>query len=91
MPCSAWPFLLALLVSAGAAIAQRSPAVRAEFQRLHPCPSTGKPAGACPGWQADHREALICGGRDEVANMQWLTIEAHKEKTRVEVKLCRPR
>jgi hypothetical protein len=34
-------------------------------------------------------EALVCGGRDELPNLQWLAIERHKEKTRVEVKLCR--
>lgn len=71
--------------------APRSRPLRAEFVRLNPCPSTGKTSGACPGYQVDHREALICGGRDELANLQWLSIEEHKEKTRVEVKLCRPR
>jgi hypothetical protein len=73
-----------------AAAAERSPAVKAEFRREHPCPSTGRPTGPCPGHQVDHREALICGGRDAVDNLQWLTIEEHKTKTRVEVKLCRP-
>jgi hypothetical protein len=87
------PFALLLLLVAFAAAAQpeRSKALRAEFVRLNPCPATGKATGACPGWQVDHREALICGGRDELANLQWLTIEEHKEKTRVEVKLCRSR
>jgi hypothetical protein len=69
----------------------RSRAVRAEFVRLNPCPATGATRGACPGWQVDHREALICGGRDELGNLQWLTVAEHREKTRVEVKLCRPR
>lgn len=32
----------------------RSGAVRREFQRLHPCPSTGKPTGACAGYVVDH-------------------------------------
>lgn len=80
-----------LLATALAPAADRSRALRAEFMRQHRCPSTGKPSGACPGWQVDHREALICGGRDELANLQWLTIAAHREKTRVEVKLCRAR
>lgn len=71
--------------------AARSASVRAEFQRLNPCPATGQQTGACPGWQVDHREALVCGGRDELANLQWLTVEEHKAKTRVEVKLCRKR
>jgi len=56
-----------------------------------PCPATGEVRKPCPGYQVDHREALICGGRDEQANLQWLSIEEHKAKTRVEVKLCRPR
>lgn len=83
------------LALAGAALAAppapRSAALRAEFQRLQPCPSTGKPRGPCPGYHVDHREALICGGLDELANLQWLDVETHKAKTRVEVKLCRPR
>lgn len=56
---------------------------------MNPCPITGKTHGACPGYQVDHREALICGGRDELSNLQWLQTEEHKAKTRVEVKLCR--
>jgi hypothetical protein len=71
--------------------ADRSRVLRAEFQRHNPCPSTGLKRGPCPGWQVDHREALVCGGRDELQNLQWLTIEAHRQKTRVEVKLCRGR
>lgn len=69
--------------------AERSRSLRAEFQRQNPCPSTGKPRGPCPGYQVDHREALVCGGKDELKNLQWLAIEPHKEKTRVEVKLRR--
>lgn len=81
--------LIACAVDAEAGL--RSRTLRAEFQRQVPCPTTGEPRGACPGWQIDHREALICGGRDEFENLQWLTVEEHKAKTRVEVKLCRPR
>lgn len=83
-------WLIAVVVCAPCVAAPiRSPAVKAEFVRLNPCPATGKSRGACPGYQVDHREALICGGRDELANLQWLTVEAHKAKTRAEVKLCR--
>jgi hypothetical protein len=88
----------ALIVTVGVAVLaasapaiERSRAVVAEFRRANPCPSTGKIRGACPGYQVDHREALICGGRDSVDNLQWLSIEEHKAKTRVEVKLCRSR
>lgn len=80
-----------LAAMSGQAAADRSRPLRAEFQRSTPCPSTGKPHGPCPGYQVDHREALICGGRDELANLQWLTVAEHREKTRVEVKLCRSR
>jgi hypothetical protein len=65
--------------------------LRAEFQRHNPCPANGRTRGPCPGWEVDHREALICGGRDELGNLQWLRVDEHREKTRVEVKLCRPR
>lgn len=74
-----------------AGAAERSRVLRAEFQRAHPCPSTGLRVGPCPGWQVDHRDALVCGGRDELGNLQWLPVAEHREKTRVEVKLCRRR
>lgn len=80
---------MAWLVAPAAAV-ERSRTLRAEFMRANPCPANGQTRGACPGYQVDHREALICGGKDEIANLQWLTIAEHKEKTRVEVKLCRP-
>ena len=80
---------LAALLASAAADTTRSPAVRAEFRKLHPCPATGNKTGACPGWQIDHREALVCGGRDELTNLQWLPVAEHREKTRAEVKLCR--
>jgi hypothetical protein len=82
--------VLLVLAEADAA-PERSRALRAEFVRANPCPANGATSGPCPGYQVDHREALICGGRDELGNLQWLTIAEHKEKTRVEVKLCRPR
>jgi hypothetical protein len=37
----------------------------------HPCPSTGLPSGACPGYRKDHVVPLACGGPDTVANLQW--------------------
>jgi hypothetical protein len=83
--------LLALPPLAAQAEPLRSRALHAEFQRLNPCPATGEPRGACPGYEVDHRAALICGGRDELQNLQWLTVAEHREKTKVEVKLCRGR
>lgn len=78
-----------LLASASAFAADRAPPRRAEFMRQNPCSATGSTRGACPGYQVDHREALICGGRDELPNLPWLSVAEHKVKTRVEVKLCR--
>lgn len=33
--------------------------------------------------------ALVCGGIDEMANLQWLDLATHKAKTRLEVARCR--
>lgn len=80
--------LAALTAQAGI---ERSPAAVAAFKRQHPCPVTGLALGACPGWQVDHIHALKCGGPDTPDNMQWLTVEAHKEKTRRDMRGCRRR
>lgn len=86
-------FLPLLLVAAscfaGSDLPHRSKALRAEFMHSHPCPSTGRTSGACPGYQVDHRQALICGGKDELGNLQWLDVATHKAKTREEVRRCR--
>src|SRR5215472_361048 len=52
---------------------KRSKAARNEFQREHPCPSTGSTSGRCPGYVVDHIKALECGGADASSNMQWQT------------------
>ena len=52
----------------------RSRAVLVAFQKIHPCPSTGKTSGACPNWALDHVISLDCGGRDSVSNLQWLPL-----------------
>jgi len=56
--------------------------------RLHPCPSTGHPTGACPGYVKDHVVPLACGGPDAVANLQWQTTSQAKAKDRWERKAC---
>jgi len=86
--------VLSALVAAGfllpaAVSAPRSSSVRAEFVKANPCPATGKTRGKCPGWQVDHRIALCAGGDDAAYNLQWLTVEAHKAKTRNDVRECR--
>lgn len=45
------------------------------FRALYACPSTGRYAGACPGWALDHVVPLACGGCDAVGNLQWLPVE----------------
>lgn len=67
----------------------RSAKAKAEFKRIHPCPSNGMKHGPCPGYQIDHVIPLKCHGVDHHENMQWLTVEEHKEKTRREAALCR--
>lgn len=63
---------------------RRSKAARAEFMRSHPCPSTGKTSGRCPGYIVDHVKALECGGPDAASNMQWQTTAEAKAKDRLE-------
>ena len=67
----------------------RSRTVTAAFQRVNPCPSTGKIAGACPGFIKDHVTPLCAGGADSVSNIQWQTIEDAKTKDRSERAWCR--
>ena len=79
--------LAALLVLAQAqalAKTHRDPHQRAAFMKQHPCPSTGKSRGSCPGYVIDHRHALKHGGKDEPSNMQWQTIAEGKAKDKVE-------
>ena len=66
----------------------RSLMVKHEFQRQHPCPSTERPTGRCPGYIKDHVVPLGCGGPDAVANLQWQTVAAAKAKDRWELKAC---
>jgi len=67
----------------------RDRSVPQRFQQVHPCPSTGARKGACPGWERDHILPLCRGGADHPANMQWLSTEQHKAKTRGDIKDCR--
>jgi len=66
----------------------RSREVTREFQREHPCPSTGRTSGACPGYRKDHIKALACGGPDAVSNMQWQTIADARAKDAWEQRAC---
>ena len=83
--------LLIALFVAGALNAkpQRSAAEVLAFKRQTPCPSTGLRFGACPGYHADHANPICAGGADKAHNMQWLTVEEHRMKTRSDVRMCR--
>lgn len=78
----------AINTSASARIARNSEVLR-QFQKQNPCPSTGLTSGKCPGYQIDHIEPLCAGGPDRMDNLQWLTIQEHKWKTRTDVRVCR--
>jgi hypothetical protein len=62
----------------------RSRAAKREFKKTHPCPSTARKSGACPGYVIDHVIALKRGGADQPGNMQWQTTQAAKEKDKWE-------
>jgi hypothetical protein len=80
--------IAALLSSPLSARECRSREVTREFQREHPCPSTGRTSGACPGYRKDHINPLACGGPDAVSNMQWQTIRDARAKDAWERKVC---
>lgn len=81
-------FALALGGSAEAK-QHRSHQVLREFQIAHPCPSTDRRYGPCPGYQKDHIQALCAGGADSVQNLHWLTVEDHANKTKMDTAICR--
>lgn len=83
--------VLALLIGASAWPAERSRAVRAEFQRQNPCPANGQRRGPCPGYVVDHVIPLCAGGPDRLENLQWQPVLRAKEKDRQERRQCRQR
>jgi hypothetical protein len=62
----------------------RSQKAKDDFKKSHPCPSTGKSSGACPGYVIDHVTPLKRGGADSPSNMQWQTKEAARAKDKTE-------
>ena len=83
--------MLALAIHAIPAEARikRSQSAKVEFKLQHPCPATGARKGPCKGYEIDHRIPLKCHGADTPANMQWLSVQDHKAKTKREARLCR--
>ena len=62
----------------------RDPRQTNAFKKQHPCPSTGKTSGSCPGYVIDHIKPLKRGGADIPSNMQWQTEGAAMQKDRWE-------
>jgi len=82
-------FILAIIAPQALAKTHRDTAQRAAFVKMHPCPSTGKSRGRCPGYVIDHVMPLCAGGRDHPTNMQWQTQEEAKQKDRKDREMCR--
>jgi hypothetical protein len=66
---------------------KRSQSAKNAFKHDHPCPSTGRNSGSCPGYVIDHVNPLECGGAD-AANMQWQTVAEGRVKDKTE-RYCR--
>jgi hypothetical protein len=85
--------ILALAIAVQGEIAEaksvRSAAVVSEFKRHNPCPSTNLRSGKCPGYEIDHITPLCAHGSDHVSNLQWMTREDHRLKTRGDMRHCR--
>lgn len=77
--------LMSFTIEAGQ---HRSYKAKAEFKRLHHCPSTGATKGRCEGYIIDHIKPLACGGVDDASNMQWQTKADAKAKDKWERKGC---
>lgn len=79
---------IAVLLCACTTKIERSNKVRHDFAKANACPSTGEFKLPCPGYRIDHKTALACSGSDTLDNLQWLTIEAHAEKSKWERNPC---
>jgi hypothetical protein len=66
------------IVSTAASRTQRA---RADFQKLKPCPATGKREGTCPGHTITYVKPLNKGGANAPSNMQWKATQVAKAKS----------
>ena len=83
-------FILAVLLIAIPLLARtpRGHKAKYQFRKTHPCPSTGKTKGPCPGWIADHKIPLCMDGPDHPDNFQWITVTEAKVKDRKDKRDC---
>lgn len=81
--------VLLVLTATCAAALPRDKTERDRFVRDHPCPANGATRGPCPGYEVDHKKALMNGGEDKPRNMEWQKKSDHKEKTRQDVHECK--
>lgn len=65
--------------------------IRAEFQRLNPCPANNERRGPCPGYIADHTIALCAKGPDTLENLRWITLLEAQQKDADDRRLCAAR
>lgn len=64
----------------------KSASIKTEFKRKAVCPSTGEYSQKCPGYWIDFIIPKKCDGPLAISNMQWLSIEDHKRKTKYEIR-----
>jgi hypothetical protein len=81
--------LVAFLVCTNVFALPRDHAQKSAFRKENPCPSTGENKGACPGYEIDHKKALMNRGKDKPKNMQWLSKHEHKKKTKHDIAKCK--
>jgi hypothetical protein len=62
----------------------RSSKTRTDFVKSIACPGSGLNKLPCVGYIMDHIQPLDCGGADTPENLQWLTVEAWRAKSKWE-------
>ena len=61
--------------STGSGIWEIQRQLRQAYQREHPCPSTRRNAGNCPGYVVGYVVLPKHGGKYDTSNMRWMTEE----------------
>lgn len=79
--------LVGVIGSAGAV--DRSTNERRHFGEENPCPvDQQKKYTHCKGYNIDLITPLCLGGKDHKSNMQWLSVDVMKAKTKIEKAVC---